>query len=89
MSNLAIERIPFSRKEVIMFLRQFNLFSSAINEGKMSFDAFKKTFFPQQSQVDDGYDSDEDKKNKIRRNQLKNNRQNQPEIIKERLLTLE
>jgi hypothetical protein len=89
LENLVITRIPFAREEVVMYIRQNNLFSPAIDNGRMSFDQFKKTFFPQQSQVDDGYNSDEEKNNKLRKNQLKNNRGKQPEIIKDRLLKLE
>ena len=39
--------------------------------------------------VDDGFNSDEEKDNKKRKNQLKNNRANQPEIIRDRLIKLE
>ena len=46
MMNMVLKRIPFSEEEVKAYLKQSNLFSPAIDNGKMSFDAFKKIFFP-------------------------------------------
>ncbi len=43
-SNVVQTRLPYTREEIQMFFREFNLFSSS--KKGLDFDDFKKNFFP-------------------------------------------
>jgi hypothetical protein len=81
------DRVPFSRDQVMMFFKEFNLFPEG--EKGIDFDNFKKNFFPHHYLVQDPSDDFDDKVAKVTRDEIMDNGKEHPAIIKKRLLDLE
>jgi hypothetical protein len=75
LDSLVVTRIaPFTKEDVEEFFKQHNIFQNEEEKG-MTFDFFKKTFFPQFYLINDEEESDEDRKIKQTQNDLKKNRE--------------
>ncbi len=76
-SSIFISRILqakiFTLDDIKDFLKQDNLFppSTAISSGGLSFDKFKKMFFPKMFLINDSEESDDEKLNKMNKQNLK------------------
>ena len=97
LTSLVMTRISYSQEEVKEYFKQSNLFNAmntvsnngTVTAGGITFDQFKKTFFPQFYFSNDDAESDEERKNKQNQIDLSQNKNKQPEIIAERLKKLE
>jgi Ca2+-binding EF-hand superfamily protein len=76
-SSIFISRILqakiFTIEDIKDFLKQDNLFppSTALSSGGLSFDKFKKMFFPKMFLINDSEESDDEKINKMNKQSLK------------------
>lgn len=80
-------RIPFTEEEIKLFLRDQNIFN-AQKQG-LEFDSFKKYFFPHLYLVQADPDDYDDKNAYLKKKELIENKDNQPNIIEDRLMALE
>jgi Ca2+-binding EF-hand superfamily protein len=80
-------KIKFSKEDIEEFLKGYNLFNSS--EPGINFDNFKKVFFPHLYLVQDDKDDLYDDQAKNIREYVLNNKEDLPQIIKQRLLNLE
>lgn len=81
------ERQPFSQDEIKMFFRHQNLFNKT--QPTLTFDNFKKIFFPHLYAVQEDPDDLEEKKAADFREQINNNWEDQHVVLQKRLSQLE
>lgn len=80
-------RIPYSKEEIQMFFREYNLYNSS--SPGLVFDNFKKTFFAHLYLVQEGKDDADDIEAREHKEELLKNKNEQPLVIEERLKQLE
>jgi Ca2+-binding EF-hand superfamily protein len=81
------EKVSFNLEQFQTFFNVYNLFSEGTNG--VSLDTFKKIFFPQLYLVQEDKDDSEEMKAKEMRQQIDNNRAEQPKLIEQRIKDLE
>jgi hypothetical protein len=88
LNSQACKQSGYSTEEIIDFLEFSGIFK--FDSNGLAYDAFKKTFFPHYCMNnDDREQSDEERRDVSDRKKLFTNKDNQSEIIQERLIILE
>ena len=89
LESKTIQKLPFSKDELRSFFREYNLFNKQNNGSGLSFDIFKKNFFPHLYMVQEEADDADDKVAIANKKELIENKANQPQVIENRLIKLE
>jgi hypothetical protein len=95
LNKYLLDRVKISREDGQLCIKMFNMFNNKdvsrtdVPPDGMTFDTFKKTFFPHLCIVVEDNQSDDEKAAKKNKDQLKNNQKMQPEIIEKRIKVLE
>ncbi len=87
LDSKTVAKLPFTSDQIKVFFREYNLFNSS--SAHLTFDLFKKNFFPHLYMVQEDADDADDRAAQANKKELLENKANQPKIIEDRLIKLE